>query len=394
MAKNTKITLVILLFGLACGQRPEPQSVREAMQNAYQDTKDLYGYLWTPGAFSNPENKQRIQVLLERLSSDFHNVKNVGAEMEREPGFQVSLATHRSLLSDVERQFRAGNIDYSAWKLRGLTASCIGCHSRQRVFVDFLGDMPSISDSSVESQQAQAEFLFASRQFEASRDKLVDLATLVGKSESGGSIAFDALKLWLVIEVRVRSRFAKAAYDLSSITKDLTALEPYEAAFLKWKEDLNSLAKTHRADRISVKEAERLLIPVLKNELLKIDEQHLVTTLAATAVLHQFLETPRTAQERRKAVYLLALAYGHIPISALELFEEFYLEQCIREFPETQEARTAYIHLEDLLEQRNSGSSGIHMDEKDLKRLGTLRRLAFGSPEQILSDTLSTDEQS
>src|SRR5690606_2331569 len=98
----------------------------------------------------------------------------------------------------------------------------------------------------------------------------------------------------------------------------------------------------------------------------------------ATSILHSFLQTAE-GDARRQAFFLLALGYQKIPIPSFELFQEMYLEQCIREFPGTVEAKKAYSLLEELIEFESTGSGGLNLDPQDTEKLRELRSLAHGS---------------
>ena len=95
-------------------------------------------------------------------------------------------------------------------------------------------------------------------------------------------------------------------------------------------------------------------------------------------MLHSALEKPLSQKERGRASCLLAEAYSHMPISMFDGVRELYLETCIREFPETQEARTAFAIYKDNLESISSGSGGVNIEGEQKKRMIELKNLAFG----------------
>lgn len=107
-----------------------------------------------------------------------------------------------------------------------------------------------------------------------------------------------------------------------------------------------------------------------------------VALLRGTALVHESLEASDLNEEqRRKAVYLLGYAYSQIPQFFTEGWDELYLEKCIEEFPNTQEAKWAYNIYSDKVMDDFTGSGGSNVPAEIKLHLEDLRRKAFGEKE-------------
>ena len=393
--KAQKIFLAITLaaLGLGCKAHPQPTSIKLEMLDAYQTSAELYRYVWAPSRFKKPEAHDKLLALLDRLASDFHRIEKVSPALLAEPGFKIALQTNQEMLKDIRDRFASGNKDYANWRLRGLTSNCLACHSRHEVKTDFLGELPTSPDESFEDKLAAGEFLFATRQFDKASNSLLALAHSISGTSSGSALAMRALKLWLVIEVRVKDRFSSSAKSLDDLMKtgelSVTDLDTLR----RWSEELKKLAK-EPSSKNAVQDASRLLDEVKDNSSIESDEQNLVQTLRATTLLHGYLEGDRTSAERQTPTYLLALAYSHLPISVFDGFRELYLEQCIREFPGTAEAQAALKIYKQNLEIENSGSGGLHLDDESKAKLDELTKLATPTKKPATKKKLKGNKQS
>ena len=383
--------LVICIIFAACSLGPKkeaPQtSVKSKMQDAYTAAFDLYTYVWNPEEFQKDENSNHISSLLQKLINDFHRVQKVAPIEAYEPGFRVSLATHREMLSDIKSRFDEGSKSYAHWRLQGLTSNCIACHTRYNAPTDFVGNIPKQAEEDYAYQQARAQFLLATRQFSRAEKEFLSLATRASSSTE----ALDSLKLWLVVKVRVKSPNEQTAATLSNFIESQRLSDEDEEVVSSWIEDLKSEKLQRDAKRPLPKQAADLLSNINKSKTLVEDDKKLVSTLVASSYLHEALQKDLSKYEKKRASYLLALAYYHMPIAEFEIYKDLYLEQCIREFPFSKEAKEAYGLYSKLVESESSGSSGINLQEEDEQKLRQLRNLAYGSRELTVHDTLILD---
>lgn len=365
------------------------------MKDIYSSTYQLFTYVWSPKEFARRESHEKILSLLDHLITGFHNVEAVAPVQSFEPGFRITLATHQALLMDVKERFQEGDKEYANWQLRSLSFNCISCHTRYQVSADFLGDAPRGDDTSFTSRLAQAEFLIASRQFKKASESLYSLTISLGHAPAASAHLLETLKLWLVVQVRAKEDFPNAAQTLSELIPRLNLSADYQRLVKRW---AKSLERSSMPIPSSIEErielARMLLAPLYPDASIGEQEMNLVDTLHATSLLHALLEQPLVPTSRREALYLLGVAYYHLPVSTFETFRELYLEQCIREYPASQAAKDSYRLYESYLERMNSGSGGLHLDTDLQQKLAQLKDLAFqqDSP-QLKRDRPSTVPQ-
>ena len=415
--------LLIGLFAPGCTREEAEPNVAVEMRDAYAASSSLYGYVWSPKQFNDPKNHKAILGLIDSLLGDFHRVELAAPLPMFEPGFRLTLATHQQMLNDIRSRFERGDTDYANWRLRSLSMNCVSCHSRYQVPTDFIGATPPIEEATFEAEYARAQFLFATRQFDAAKDELLRLATTQSAVSTGVSDAFRALKLWLVIEVRVKEEFRPAAAALEPIIAKLPADSDYREALEAWHGELLNLATLPPVSGESASSllaaAEKLLEDHNVESTEREDGLKMVARLRASALLHRALlqipspdpkvapaepkggskkagskkgaavsEDPQTT--KRRATFLLGVSYVRLPVDAFETFQELYLEQTIREFPGTQEAQSSYLLYQSAIEEQSSGSSGLHLDPEQVKKLRELRNLAFGVESGVRNDMIST----
>jgi len=389
-AQIFSVGLLLLLFAVAvavgCANQPAAP-LQGDMRSAYREARTLYGYVWTPSEFIAPHSEKAISSSLERLAGDFHNAEVDAPLSAFEPGFRVALAAQKNLLLDASARFKQGQKEYVRWRLSGMAANCIACHSRFQAPINFIGDLPQAEDDSPETLLLQSQFLFATRQFDKASETLFGIAKQFSNSEAGWRYQFDALKLWLVIEVRTKNRPAESAKHLEEYLQTSHVPATYKSTMENWVSDFRALAAASGAPADFIAEAKRLIAPLAMDATIFDDERHLVTTLRATSLLHEVLQNSPSVDQRRQGTYLLGRAYFHIPLAIFEPFQDQYLEMTIREFPHTREAQFA-LRLYEYQLQNGLGVSGGDYLPEQTKQLIELRKLA--SPESG-SDDIASD---
>jgi hypothetical protein len=378
MRKTTFLIFTISLLLIGCALHQHRAAVKKQMLSIYEISERLFGFVRDSKSFFAEENDAEIKDLLTKLSTNFHKVDKISGVQHEEPGFDVVLKVNIDALSDVKRRFEEGNKDYSFWKLKSLTGNCVACHARFGLGSEFIGKVPEVDPNDVPARIARAEFLFASRQYEIAGDELFNITAILKPNGKSVYNALSLLKLWLVVEVRAQEHYQQAADKLTSLlTSDALAQSDKEVA-VSWIKELEFLATLgDRSAAHPLREANWFL-SMNPGESLDDDLAHMVTSLHVTAILHRYLDQPISSENRRKAIYLLASAYYHIPIDLFDTARELYFEQLIREFPETEEARHGFALYKDWLEFSRTGSGGTNFDDADLEKLKELKTLAFG----------------
>lgn len=404
MKKTTvrAISLLVVLFTcvfLACGTKEknadkDTQSLIPGMRKAYGNVFELYSYAWDEESFFSKKSEPEITRLLKSLGENFHEIDDQSGMRALEPGFKITLAQQQDLISELQAQFKRGNKDYVQWRLRGLAQNCISCHTQIQDSTKFFTSMPKDKrDSrSFEKRSSEAEFLLATRQFKSAAKSFLSLAKdLIDERAEEIKISY-ALKHWLLTQVRVIRNKERVLKELAKLIKSTDYDVGLNEVLINWKNDLGYLELNNQLNPAQcTSKADSYLKPYAKIVTFKVQDERLVKTLYFTSCLHQTLQEQIDTSTRKKALFLLAVAYDRMPISFFELNRELYSEQVILEYPQTVEAEIAFELFQERVFVSNTGSGGLHLDLDQQQRLKKLRSLAYGEDQSTLDDSRSAD---
>jgi len=398
--KSTCIALLTASYLLiACSQdkSPPPPDMKEQMDRVYQAVAKLSDLSWHPVMFADPANRQEIIGLLNTLKGDFHKVDGKDAKPTHPvfDGFKLSLDILEGQIEDIRLRFEEGSTDYAAWKIKGLSANCVACHSRFNLPAPFALPLPGGDGAStVDSRMQRSIFLFAGRQY---AESLSELELIIKSKESSGA-RLEALKLWLYLQLRVLGQPEVARtglqlfYEQDTSKTDLpilvskrkktkqkicleqTSVDRSEFATLvhSWIEALDA------GEFASPEEALLRHRQSMDSEVsIPTREKMLVVYLGIISLVHKQLDMPIQEAERRHALLLLAWAYKSMPIALFELDREMYMEQCIREYPGSDEAKKCYLLFKEHIEETFSGANGLFLTDSQHRQLAKLRSIAY-----------------
>jgi hypothetical protein len=354
--------------------------VRTNMATVARAFQDLQPYLVSREKFESPENEKAIAALLETLSAGFHRIESAPPRFRQEPGFAGTLTLLNDLLADSRNRFDEGSKGYVLWRLRNSVDYCVTCHTRYEVKVDFLAPEPE--PAALNSYQ-RAEFLLATRQFEAAAAAFLRAV----HSPPNGHLRIDALRRWLLIYTRVHPEPQKALRELTGLRKEMSFSKPEDEEIQGWLESLRRWSNESRRIEVTpIRRAEHLIQQALALKEPLVGRNGTVELFRATAILHQLLEDgrPEAAAQRARALRLLGVAYSEIPFLFVSDLPELFLEECIREFAGSEDARKAFQLYQHLvtLEYTGSGGTGLPTDvEATLRELYGLAYKSSGENE-------------
>jgi hypothetical protein len=349
----------------------------ELMKKVYKNFLILQSYLHEPNKFKSEANAKAISSLLSALNNTFHSSADFPVKMAKKPGFAARLTLLREMLADSEKRFAEGKKDWVLWRLTAMSNHCISCHAAHNVSITFDSNTFSGLPS---DHYRRGDFLLATRQYEKSAKEFMKAA--LKKNNSIERSAFDALRKWLFINVRINQNPRETLHTLRKIRPELTLTRHQAGELSEWFESLSRWEKesTHGTERSSLAEAERLLRQGLNGSDPVATEIGQVEVLRSLAILHSLLEQDDTsAADRRKALYYLGLSYSKIPMFFMYELPELYLEECIRSYPKTEEAQLSYKLFRQLQLQSFTGSSGAHIPKEEQDKSSLLHDFAYGS---------------
>jgi hypothetical protein len=355
------------------------QDVPSSMRNLLAPLRELQPYMVSERAFIDRGRHDEIKALIHELRTRFHSLESVPSRYKSLPGFQDNLRNLAELLDDAERRFSEGKTSYAWWRLQRVPTDCFSCHATYKVESRYSNS--EVIAASLDPVD-RARFLLATRQFSEAKVVLLNIL-----HDSSNSLHFSqALRSLLLVETRI-SRDPKEAGEvfqalLSSthLPEDVaTTVKTWIQGFSKW-----SSSKTTK-EGSPLHAGEKLILTGASRGIdFKQDE---VALLRGTALVHEALESQKlSAPQRRKALYLLGFAYTQLRQFFTGGWGEMYLEQCIHEFPKTQESKWAFSIYRETVVGDFTGSGGSHLPDEIKLHLEDLRRIAFG--EQVFSPRL------
>lgn len=350
---------------------------KRRMAEVYRAYSDLQVFIGSREQFVDAKNQLRIAKLLIAMKENFHATSNTpNSRFERE-GLAPTLHAVQEALEDTTTRFAEGKKDYALWKLRSLSNYCVTCHTRFEVANDF-GSNQSAALEQLTAYQ-RADYFFATRQFK----KASALFREVIMSDQFRFERFDALRKLLVIETRVHPDPSHALTTVREMQRE-AQFSPYELEEVRdWTSSLLRLQKEKpllvTSDESILQEVQRLL-KIAHHGSDDLDGRvSFIELLRASALLHGVFDRLQTTQFHAKVLYLLGSIYSDMPqLFQLEL-PEMFLEECIRKFPGTEEAKKAFRVYQDKVQRDFTGSAGVKLPAELQLKIEELKSQAFGA---------------
>jgi hypothetical protein len=358
-------------------QPPPPPQLRSAME---ANLVALQPLLASPAAFRDPKNAATIASGLSTLAQVKH-------QFPKGPGAPPA-ASIAGLFNDaVERaraDFAAGRTDSARLRAHGLTALCLGCHARQVSPSDFAA-AGRVAEGMGLSPLERAQFLAATRQFDAASMLWADALSQPSKTDADAFAQAQALRAAMSVTVRAKDDPKQTIVLLRSLW-EREDLPPYLArAIAPWLRDSqaweheNFVAAQKSGDALFERASSLIEATGAKDTLFPRDSDR-VLLLRATAYLSLALEKVPKAPWRGQALYELGLATAAVQDPDLWELDGVYLEACVRENPHTALGKRCVDRLVDRTLFEFTGSGGTRVPEDIAQKLDELRGLASLTP--------------
>lgn len=377
MLRRSSIALAIsIIIGAELVTRAalRAESLKPAMSATLQAYEELQPYLTSNERFADLGNQEVIARLLKSLREGLHSAQSINSPHVRDPGFGASLAVIEDLLGDAEQRFKEGKKGYALYRLRAVSSNCASCHMSYSVNV--VRRTPEEPPTGLNALE-QAEFYLAARQFEKASQ------TLWSAMEEGRSPLFtiEALRKWLVLEIRVKTKPQATIEGLLRIQKqaklphdELEEISQWIGALKRWQQEPPSsqslLQQAHRLAEQSMRSSASPLYTV-----------DVINLLRASALAHRALATPGISpKDRSAALLLLGFSYYRLPLYFIDELPEIYFDQCIEEFPGSSDAKQAYRFRKEKVITDFTGSGGTHIPSDIAQRMKELYQKAYGVP--------------
>ena len=369
------LATVALSSAVTMAEDVTPVDTKASMRNIFTSYRELQGYLVKSDRFFDPANSEQIQKLLSEIRTGFHSAENLDKKYTQQPGFLTNISIMTDTLKQVSKDMETSPTDYDLLRLRAISQNCFSCHSSYKPESSFEATIPPEINKDL---LAKANYLAATRQFEAARKAYIEAA----QSAEGEKSPIQPLRQWLVLETRIYDEPSSAITELERFIKTRKKLREFERGEIqswidglhRWKRDAIALPP--------VKKAEFLLRQTISSPEPAYARTPEVEVLRASGILHRaFADNSITSKDRGQALYILGLSYSKLPLFFPDELPEFYLEACVRENPNTTVARSAYNLFKEIITLGYTGSGGTHIPGDILAKIDELYRVAHGIPD-------------
>jgi hypothetical protein len=324
-----------------------------------------------PSAFRDRKNQKVISTALESMSVTRHMVAKGAVNSTIKSLFESEIAAARA-------EFARDETEAARFRLRGLTAMCMGCHVRVTAPNDTEPVNGAIDRMELPPLR-RANLYVATRQFAKAEKTWQAMLSAKPATETEVFDQASVLRTAVIISTRVNGRPADLVALLEPQSKR-TDFPPFvQRSVKRWLEDARAWAADPKtctgmpaAQALSLTEA--LLTKTAAASRVVNDDDFLVPNMRAAACAQAVLETTPPATVEAPALFFLAVAISTASEPALWQLDVLYLERCIELVPHTAQARACVARLSDRLGYAFTGNGGLP-SEYGL-RLRDLRTLA------------------
>lgn len=362
---------VLLIACLAA----EGDDVKTTMRGNLAAAVALQPLIASPRAFADPANAATVSNSLKMLARTRHQFHRPDAQEPAAAMAELFAEAVGRAQADVD----AGRVDAARLRLRGLTGLCLSCHSRQLATPAAAVEKPG--EASELDSLERAQFLAATRQFDAALAIWEEALTAPCKTDEDAFVQAQALRAAMSVSVRAKDDPAATVAMLKkqAARTDLAPyLRPVYASLL-------ADAKAWQAEKLTASKASPDVLYQRAGELIQASgafeslfprDAHRVKLLRATAYLSLALERQPNAKWRGEALYRLGVAMGAMLDPDLWELDALYLEACVRENAHS----TLALRCIDRLSERTwfgyTGSGGTRLPPDVAAQLERLRSLA------------------
>jgi len=367
------IVLLACIVGLAHASRGE-DTTRLLMGRIVAPLARVLPASLEETTYADPAGREQIGASLNELVAAAAALSKHGGE--RDAGFRY---LESSLVDDASRaasRYARGEYAASRYALHQMTNTCIVCHSRlpsdlESPLADRLFASPEIAALSL---RQRARLQMATRRFDAALDSYEDLFADPHASPVTLDMGGDLLD-YLSICLRVRVDLERARITLDALSARPDVPEYMQRNVGIWLSALPELRGQLELPP-SVERAERLIAQGQKLRGYAADRAGVIYDLAASSVLHRYLDSnPQPGARTAQALYLIGITDAWLQRSYWVSEAEFALKAAIRMAPHEPVARDAYRLLEEYTVLGYSGSGGVNVPPDVQSELDELRAL-------------------
>jgi tetratricopeptide (TPR) repeat protein len=339
------------------------------MHKMYSALDELYPLMFSKSEFSSKKSNEKISKALRRLtnSSKVLSKKDLVSFAGKDPVVSLKLEQLRGNFERSEASFLKGDKEHSRFLLKSAVGQCYQCHSRGRALVTYSLNEKSSERFSVLNPFEKAEFLMATRRFEAAQKLLEDFILKPHHSRSERFVLERALTTYLFLTLVALDQPDDAR---SLIDRRLNLGAKYlEPTLVAWAKDLRTWGRAASRSQMD-RELRRLLQE-------PDGYASLVRILKLRKSLYKKMSTENNKNRLARVYWDLGRVYQALMEVGYWEAPEVYYEACINKAPHSNISRRCFDSYRDHVLFGFTGSSGVHIPYDESMKLKRLKEKAL-----------------
>lgn len=376
IAAGLLLAVTTMPLSAAGAVEPLAPTTRETMDGIFEAVSDLLPLSLDEARFADPARRPQIEAALEVLAQSSVQLEQ-HSELRSE-GFGYLSRSMSTDVAAIQTHYAAERYAEARFLLNVLTETCMACHSRLPTSHEFqLSDrLLSRTELDILSPKEKARLQVATRQFQAALATyeaiFEDPSMPPSQMDLGGHFVD-----YLTVSIRVLGDYARPIPVLERVGRrpdTSTYLRRHIEGWVRALEDLRSRERPPSG----IEDGRKLIDKARDASEFPSDRDGLVYDLAASGVLHRYVESAAPGSPARaEAYYLLGVAESRSRHNYWLSETEHYLETAIRLSPRSPYARKAYALLEEFTIFGYTGSAGTSVPPEVQAKLDELRALAY-----------------
>jgi hypothetical protein len=359
------------------GKSGEKPNVIALMHQFLGHMSALKPFIANEGKMFDPKNDAMIRKELRGLVETARETHY--SPTLQKPGLRFSREVLSGHVQETERMFKKGKKEYARWMLQSTLGICMSCHTQMPATSKSFEVLASVDQFM--SPFEQAEFLFATRQFDKALEMYDKVIRQFPKGKVGSDQVEDALERQVAYFTRIKRdpKGGKAYLQKALTNEDLpfharTNIRAWMALFNEWEKEKTPDMKTISEDdlRAYVKKS---LKPDLWDKMIDASNPRVITYLKISGLLYEYLEHHPNTALTPEIYFWLAQCDRILNNNFFYSLADLYLKDCVMRFPEHPIASECYKEYEESVIVNHTGSAGTNLTQEaelELKRLKSL----------------------
>lgn len=387
-----KLKTIFLLILTWSAYSDNGAEVKKVMHQAVDSMAVLTPLAGNRMRFQDKKNEKLIKKHLDNLVKAFTSSKHV--EELKVSGFKPSFKLIKQHLGEVQMAYNSGDKDSARLGLGATAAICMSCHTQLPKYKmnTYIIQSQKVTKKTFNDTFEYANFLYLLRKYDkaseqyqltiAERMKVMDDLKNIRKQLGEGSEIYDrqisrSIEQLMAIGLKINHSPEEVIVNFESL-ESKHKLPYYITEDLKiWKRSLKRLAG--KTDKIMEFNSDKEFEKFQKNELQKIKGRIVATgdydveLLYYTGLMSNYLNTHPNTKFASEILFWLGVSENQLNRNMFYSLGDYYLLECIEQFPNSPAAKDCYQAYADEIEFRYTGTAGTNLPKELEQKLKELK---------------------